>query len=184
MKETRRCSIDGCDNPHKARGYCNRHYERNRLTGEPESDHQASLDVRLWRRIDKSAGPDACWPWTGSADAQGYGMIAVRSGVTRRTHRVVFFITYGHWPQPECLHSCDNPPCCNPAHLREGTKLENAADCVGRSRRPHKFSDEIYLAVKNSTEAPRILAARYGMDRSTVSRIRRLWAPGHRFPHS
>jgi hypothetical protein len=33
------------------------------------------------------------------------------------------------------LHSCDNPPCFNPDHLREGTKADNSRDRVIRGRR-------------------------------------------------
>ncbi len=33
------------------------------------------------------------------------------------------------------LHGCDNPPCCNPAHLRLGTQAENIADCIRRNRK-------------------------------------------------
>lgn len=32
------------------------------------------------------------------------------------------------------LHSCDNPPCFNPAHLRMGTQRENIQDCVRKGR--------------------------------------------------
>lgn len=31
-------------------------------------------------------------------------------------------------------HTCDNPPCCNPAHLYVGTRKQNVADAVERRR--------------------------------------------------
>lgn len=32
------------------------------------------------------------------------------------------------------LHSCDNPPCYNPAHLYEGTSQDNVDDMIKRKR--------------------------------------------------
>lgn len=36
------CSVDGCDNPHSARGWCNKHYQRAKRWGDP-----LGLDPRL-----------------------------------------------------------------------------------------------------------------------------------------
>ena len=43
------CSIDGCDNPHRARGWCLKHYTRWRTHGDP---HKV-----LHHRRPRSIGP-------------------------------------------------------------------------------------------------------------------------------
>lgn len=50
-------------------------------------------------------------------------------------HRLTYEIWYGPIPGDRIvLHSCDNPPCCNPGHLRAGTHADNSADRVARGR--------------------------------------------------
>jgi len=91
---------------------------------------------QLWHRVDKSAGPDGCWLWTGYRSATGYGQIIVCPEYKRfSSHRLAWTVTHGDIPAGlYVLHSCDNPPCCNPAHLRLGTKADNSADAVRRGR--------------------------------------------------
>lgn len=95
------------------------------------------LAERLWRQVDVR-GPDECWPWTGKARANfGYGMIGLgdRKRKIDRTHRVAFELTYGPIPKGlYVLHSCDNPPCCNPEHLSLGDHNDNFADVATRDR--------------------------------------------------
>lgn len=89
--------------------------------------------ARFWSRVDRSAGPEACWPWRGCVDHDGYGLASL--DITRRAHRVAFVLCGGFIPEGQgVLHSCDNPPCCNPAHLRAGTEADNSADMVARGR--------------------------------------------------
>lgn len=39
------------------------------------------------------------------------------------------------------LHSCDNPSCFNPDHLKVGTQADNMADCADKGRHPRWAGD-------------------------------------------
>lgn len=99
------------------------------------SNQTASLSDRLSARIDSSAGPTACWNWRGCKTPQGYGKIGIR----RRSvyvHRLSFELAHGVSIARDTLvcHRCDNPSCCNPAHLFLGTVADNVRDSVAKGR--------------------------------------------------
>lgn len=86
---------------------------------------------RFWAKVDRSGGPDACWNWTASTTADGYGRFRVRpesSGESQKAlaHRVAYELLVG--PIPDGLqidHLCRNRGCVNPAHLEPVTGQEN-----------------------------------------------------------
>lgn len=97
---------------------------------------------------------DACWPWQGSRDRDGYGRLKIR-GHVHRASRFALALATGQEPQDlHALHSCDNPPCCNPAHLRWGTPVENMEDKSrrGRWRGPKNQSGSANGAAKLTDE--------------------------------
>lgn len=89
---------------------------------------------RFWAKVDLTtpSEPGACWEWTGCRDPVGYGRMKI-GGVTRRTHRIAWFLEHGVWPKL-VLHHCDNPPCVRIDHLYVGDHLDNSLDCEERGR--------------------------------------------------
>lgn len=86
----------------------------------------------FWSRMDKSGGPDACWVWTQYKCRDGYGKYGKKS---TPAHRMAWFVTNGPIPDGMLVcHRCDNPPCCNPAHLFLGTVADNHRDMVQKGR--------------------------------------------------
>lgn len=82
---------------------------------------------RLRDRLDMS-DPDACWPLSGAATRSGHAQIW-SDGAMRLAHRVMWEAVHGAIPDGlVVMHACDNPPCCNPAHLGLGTVADNNAD--------------------------------------------------------
>lgn len=98
------------------------------------STKQRPLVDRFNEKIDQRS-PDECWPWKASvANRMGHGQIKY-NGRPVHAHRIAFLIANGYLP-PVVRHKCDNPPCCNPAHLEPGTITDNHRDMVERGRIP------------------------------------------------
>lgn len=129
----RECGLQGCDRTHYAKGYCLAHLRRHNAGKDmdPPFQHPQSVEERFWPKVDKSGD---CWTWTASLSRSGYGGFGFR-GKVWKAHRVSYVLAYGEIPDgAHILHSCDNPPCVNPAHLRAGTRSDNMQDKVRRGR--------------------------------------------------
>lgn len=131
-------------------------------------DHHA----RFWSRVD--VGPRSqCWPWRGGTDRHGYGVTGFGS---RRAHRVAFDLFFGE-PSGHVMHSCDNPICCNPHHLRDGTHSDNMRDMAQKGRSGgQRHSTTTILRAKQLLAArvsQRLVAEATGLSKSYVGKISR-----------
>lgn len=156
----------------------------NQVKQMPNPKHVLSLDQfigsRLRRYNDrvKVGSQDDCWVWDGAVNRHGYGKVMVK-GITFGAHRIAYMLANGEMPRDkEILHSCDNPPCCNPFHLKAGTHSENMAERDVRKRLPrgekhpnaritNAQADSIFKMGLSQSEIARAL----GLHQCTVSRI-------------
>lgn len=136
-------------------------------------DFVSAFWSNVFRRRDSE-----CWPWLG-VTSKGYGKLSLNGKRYRATH-IALFIKNGTWPTAHALHSCDNPICVNPAHLREGTHQENMAEAWGRKRFPKgedrnfaKLTNEQVLEIQRRSHDPLdLLAKEFDVSFNTVWRIR------------
>ena len=89
---------------------------------------------RFWARVHKT---ETCWLWHGKLSGTKpwlYGEFN-NNGNRIRAHRFSWELHNGNIPVGMLVcHHCDNPPCCNPAHLWLGTSKDNAADRDAKGR--------------------------------------------------
>jgi hypothetical protein len=100
---------------------------------------------RFWRFVTPGA-PDACWEWNGSRNEHGYGKLNGGSGRILKASRASYELHYGVDPgDQDVLHTCDNPPCVNPAHLFLGDAAANAQDMARKGRAPAQNGQSLLI---------------------------------------
>ena len=126
------CKVTECENlvgRKGARGWCTKHYQMWRLTGDPKGTTRQSESCRFWLKVSKT---ENCWIWTASKDQNGYGMFK-SARVMVRSHRWAYEEQFGQIPEGLVLdHLCRNTSCVNPAHLEVVTNDENLERGWGR----------------------------------------------------
>jgi hypothetical protein len=163
---------------------CGASFDTSRGFGNHRRWHRGpSFESRFWSRVDATAGAFSCWPWTGELDQDGYGRIW-RDDKQRRCGRIAMELSGRPLAdEEEACHTCDNPICCNPAHLFAGSNLDNIADRHAKGRDPrgernrHAVLNEDQVREIRRQMADRsrrqVLAAEYGVSVSTIDNVAR-----------
>lgn len=142
---------------------------------------------RILLNITHSSDSD-CWVWNGTVDRKGYGGVKLGKRARRQAHCLAYEEFIGAIPEGLCvLHRCDNPPCCNPAHLFLGTRGDNVRDSVAKGR--FAMGETHYRAMVSREDVLEIrrlrasgvkyseLTARFGIKREGLGNIvrRKTW---------
>ena len=121
-----------------------------------------------------------------SDKGNGYGRITF-NGRREPAHRVAYKLYVGEIPEGmHILHSCDEPGCVNPDHLRAGTHQDNMNDKVLRGRcsgcnggiKTLSPAKVIEIRELNLSTSQRKIALMFGISQAMVSHIvlRKKWA--------
>ena len=108
----------------------------NIIKGRQRKDRRLSPAELLWSNV-LIKGADDCWEWQASCNPRnGYGFF--RHSSRKKSigaHRFAYEVSSGVSPgKLHVCHTCDNPKCCNPAHLFLGTPLDNMRDKIAKNR--------------------------------------------------
>lgn len=133
----------------------------NRVAPHLNIEYLRSID--WWAKVNRTGDELECWPWSRSVGSHGYGQ--TWDGITvRLAHRVAWSLTHGPIPEGMTVdHICRNRRCCNPAHLRILTNLDNATD-NGQGRKTHcpkghpYSGDNLYVQPSNGSRHCRTCA--------------------------
>lgn len=148
-----------------------------------------TMVTRFWSQIERR-GPTECWPWTGYVE-KGYGRFY--DGVRMvGAHDLAVRWSTGEMRREDhdTCHSCHNPICCNPAHLRYASRRSNVTDAVGAdrhargSRNGHaKLTEDDVVVIRERAAAGatgRQMARDYEVSEGTVNMI----LSGKRWAHA
>lgn len=128
--------------------------------------------------------PSGCWEFEGFCNPAGYGLIGAEAPSRKvvLTHRVAWEIVFGPIPDGLCvLHECDNPPCCNPAHLWLGTRGDNNRDRRAKGRQVNpcgeqhgraKLTWEQVREIRADARTHLTIAETYGVGETAIFKIK------------
>lgn len=128
-------------------------------------------------------GSNECWVWQGRTNETGYGQFEWE-GKAVRAHRLAYELVRGEIPDSMVvMHVCDNPACCNPAHLKLGTQADNMHDMIEKGRGRKAKGSEHGMATLSEGDVVEIwrllserktqteIAVMYSVDRTTIGAI-------------
>ena len=133
--------------------------------------------------------PNGCLEWTGARHRQGYGMCGGRrihddKKIMTVTHRIAMMEKLGRELTRDdyVVHTCGNPLCCRPEHLKTGSvdlrtaelqrnKLRGITDSgLPYNKRGYKWTESEVRWIRSASNIE--IAVRYNMTSSEASTIR------------
>src|SRR6056297_1092931 len=147
-----------------------------------ECNYPKDVLKRFWNKVIFPDKLSDCWIWKGGKDKDGYGQFYIESNWKIKAHRFAYQCAHGPIKNGIILHSCDNPSCCNPRHLSDGTIFENNKERSkkgrsalglenGNSKLKESDVKRIKKLVKQDNYTYKQLSKKFNVSVSTIFRI-------------
>jgi len=147
----------------------------------PIEQDQENYETEHWQELKKlflACGCITCQDR--KPDKKGYhyfGSNGTRNFIHREMYRIFNEVSIDG---KVIRHTCDNPSCINPFHLKSGTHADNVRDRVKRGRSAigenhgrHKLTEEQVREIKDRNDiSGKEFARRFGVDKMVIYRIR------------
>ncbi len=137
---------------------------------------------RFWAKVDKTPGlgPNGdCWEWRGGKRGE-YGRFSCSvdgKSIGYAPHRYSYSLHHSidlKSLKLQILHDCDNPPCCNPAHLREGTQKDNMVDKKNKRRGVYGENHSQSILTEGKVKFIRTLFSHGGWTYAHIARMMKI----------
>ena len=178
------CSIDGCNKPVIARGWCASHYRRWEAHGDPLAGRTFVGEPERFLELAVSHSGDGCLVWPFARNRNGYGNILL-DGWFQTVSRVVCERVNGPPPSEDyqAAHSCGNGHmgCVSGVHLRWASPKENQADMkehgtvLAGSKNPRaKLNEKDVSEIRSlmGRVSQQRIAEKFGVSQELISRIK------------
>lgn len=179
------CSVEECDRPILAKGFCQKHYWRvyrhgdhNKVSRQPNGTCQ-----EYFHNVVLTYDGDECLIWPYARSTKGYGRVS-KDGKQAQASRLVCEDVNGPPPTPdhEAAHSCGNGHlgCVTKRHLRWATSKENHADRLvhgtdnrGERSGKAKLTEEDVRKIRalRGVKTQKEIAAEFGVTPTNISMI-------------
>jgi len=141
-----------------------------------------TFEEKFWCLVNKR-NDNECWEFIGGLYPNKYGDFSINK-IDLLAHRVSFLLYNGFLTEGFLvMHSCDNPRCVNPKHLKLGTYSDNAKDMISKNRGNHPKGEKSYRAKLSEKDVIEIrkkrnagisckeIAKDYTVSRTQISRV-------------
>ena len=160
-----KCSIEDCENPQNARGWCKTHWKRWRKNGDPKIKTlwmQSDPEHRFWAKV-SLPDTNGCLLWRKPSGSNGRGTFWNGKRPVQ-PYRFAYELLIGPIPPGLTIdhvwaNGCRNPLCVNPNHLEVVSQCENVmrGRNAGKTHCPqgHPYDEANTYVTRKGTRACR-----------------------------